>query len=90
MGDADLATDTAAMRRVKADITGDQGKSMAALLAVFIARQFDQSIAQAIVQEVCISTELLDESPLYREWVSRAEAKGKAEGQVESALLDMR
>jgi len=83
MAGADRETDEEAMRFVGANTEGDQRKSIATLLAIFISRQYDKEIANAIVRSIFMSTELLDESPLYREWIERATAEGLAKGLAE-------
>ncbi len=84
MADADEATDIAAMEAIARQLPREQQQGASELLAVFIARQFDNAdLAREIYRRVHMSTELLEESPLYREWIAQAEAKGEAKGKVE-------
>jgi predicted transposase YdaD len=61
------------------DLTGD----LVSLLAVFTARFHGDSAARALVRSVFMSTDLLEESPLYRAWRAEARAEGEAAGRAE-------
>jgi predicted transposase YdaD len=84
MRGADVETDTAAMAAIDQSMPDPLKLSASELLAVFIARQFnDQDLALSILRRFFMSTELLDESPLYREWIRKARVEGITEGKAE-------
>lgn len=80
MQGADLATITEAAQVVKDRASDDEVKSLEALLAVFTARFHGNEVARAMIRRLFVSTEILDESPLYREWVDKATAEGMKKG----------
>lgn len=83
MAGADRETDETARHLIAANVVGEQRTTFATSLAIFIARHYDKQMANAIVRNVFISTELLDELPLYRNWIETAEARGKQRGKAE-------
>ncbi|MBF6589930.1 MAG: hypothetical protein IVW57_05285 [Ktedonobacterales bacterium] len=90
MRGADLPTigqaATAIQERAPADLVGD----LVSLLAVFTARFHGEAAARALVRRIFMSTELLDESPLYRAWVAEGRAGGRAEGKAEGKVEGLR
>jgi hypothetical protein len=62
-------------RSAAADETGE----LATLLAVFAARALGETSALELVRRVLMSTEILEQSPLYRHWLAEGEARGVRE-----------
>jgi predicted transposase YdaD len=83
MRGADIATleraATVARERTAAPDAGD----LVSLLAVFMAPFYGDAAARELVRRVFMSTELLDESPLYRSWRREAREEGRVEGRQE-------
>jgi hypothetical protein len=91
MQNADVETDAAAMAALAQSMPAPLNLSASELLAVFIARQFnDQDLALSIFRRFFMSTELLEESPLYRAWIGKAHADGVAEGITEGSAESLR
>lgn len=90
MAGADLPTVEEAALALKDQAPADQVGDLESLLAVFIAHFHGKDVARAIIRRLFMSTEILDQSPLYREWVETAEAKGEAKGKVEGESYGMR
>src|SRR5579883_1874254 len=53
------------------------------LLAVFGARTIGADAIRTLMRRLFMSTEILETSPLYQEWVARGKAEGLAEGLAE-------
>lgn len=80
MRGADVATIEAAAQIVKDRASDAAVQSLEILIAIFAARFHGKDFARDLYRRLFMSTEILDESPLYREWVETAEAKGKLIG----------
>ncbi len=65
---------------VKERSTGAERDELGELLAVFAARTFGSEVALEIVRRVSMSTEILEQSPLYQEWTRKAKEEGRQEG----------
>ena len=61
----------------------EQQRMAASLLALFAARHLGAKNVLAIFRRVFMSTEILDQSPLYHQLVDEAVARGRAEGRAE-------
>jgi predicted transposase YdaD len=72
-----------AMRRVKREAPEEQARSLAALLGTFSSRFHGMQFALDLVARHFMSTEILQEFPLFRMLMEEAEAKGMAEGKAE-------
>ena len=72
----------------------EQQRMAASLLALFAARHLGAKNVLAIFRRVFMSTEILDQSPLYHqlvdEAVARSRAEGRAEGEAEGEAKAMR
>lgn len=90
MRDASIAVIESAARLVKERSAPGEASILASLLAVFGARQYGNDAMRALIRRLFMSTELLDQSPLYREWVDKAKAEGLAEGKAEGEAQGMR
>lgn len=82
MRDSSVEVIESAARRVKERSAPEDASMLASLLAVFGARQYGNEAMRALIRRLFMSTELLDQSPLYREWVDKAKAEGMAEGEA--------
>ena len=58
----------------------DQVAELESLWAVFASRQVDQHVILSMLRRLLMSTEILEQSSLYREWVERAKAEGQKQG----------
>jgi hypothetical protein len=70
-----------AMRRVRREAPREQAQSLAALLGTFSSRFHGRQFALDLVARHFMSTEILQEFPLFRMLMEEAEAKGIAEGE---------
>ena len=78
---ADLVKETA----LEADL-----KELETLLLVFGARKYDSEFLKSIARRLFMTTEILEESSLYQEWVQAAREQGIASGLRDAALLTLR
>jgi len=78
-----------AMRRVKEEAPAEQVKPLAGLLGLFASRFYGEDLALDMFERLFMSTEILQEFPLFRHMMAEAEAKGKAEGLREAARLGL-
>ena len=85
MRDTGIEMIESAARVVKEKSSPEEASVLASLLAVFGARQFGPQAMRAVIRRLFMSTEILDQSPLYREWVDKAKAEGEAKGLREAA-----
>jgi hypothetical protein len=76
MQGADMATIEEAAHVVETQTTDELQTTLTTLLAVFTAQFHGKDAARALVRRLKMATNILDESPLYREWVETAEANG--------------
>jgi hypothetical protein len=66
---------------IQARVTGPDRQQVAiSLLALFAARHLGVDGVLALFRRVFMSTEILDQSPLYHRLIDQAEARGEAEG----------
>ncbi|HEX6819260.1 MAG TPA: hypothetical protein VF120_12860, partial [Ktedonobacterales bacterium] len=72
-----------AAEMVKAQATATEQQELESLLAVFGARFVGNGPMLAMIRRLFMSTEILETSPLYQEWVGKAREEGKAEGKAE-------
>jgi hypothetical protein len=72
-----------AMRRIREESAEQDPQKLAALLGVFATRFHGQDFALDLVRRYFMSTELLQEFPLFRSMMAEAEAKGEAKGMRE-------
>lgn len=79
-----------AAREIEARAPTDQLVPLETLLAVFGARSLGPDAMRAIVRRLSMSTEILDTSPLYREWVDQGYQRGRLAGARESVLVAWR
>lgn len=73
----------AAMQRVKDEAPAEQARPLAGLLGIFTSRFFDEQRAVALLERLFMSTEIMEEFPLFRTWMAQATAKGEAIGRAE-------
>lgn len=90
MAGADLPTVADAALALKNHSPPNQVGDLESLLAVFISDFHGKDVALAIIRRLFMSTEILGQSPLYREWVETAEAKGEAIGGVKGMRSTIR
>lgn len=90
MRDADLSAVEAAARLAREQTPDVAASELVSLLAVFGARRFGSDTLLAMIRRLFMSTELLEQSPLYREWVAKAQAEGEAKGEVEGEVRGLR
>lgn len=83
MRESDLNVIESAARIVKERSAPGEASELASLLAVFGARRHGNDAMRALIRRLFMSTEVLDTSPLYREWVEKAQAEGMAKGMAE-------
>jgi hypothetical protein len=86
MQGADLATIEEAAQVVEAQAPEELQATFTTLLAVFTAQFHGKDAARALVRRLKMATNILEESPLYREWVDTAKAEGKIEGKAEGKI----
>lgn len=79
---------------VKATAPADALDELETLLLVFASRKYDTEFAKSIARRLFMSTEILEKSSLYQEWVQHAREQGieqgTAKGLREAALLTLR
>ncbi len=68
-----------AMRRIREESAEQEAQKLAALLGVFATRFHGQDFALDLVRRYFMSTEILQEFPLFRSMMAEAEAKGMRE-----------
>jgi hypothetical protein len=90
-GGETLATIEQAARLIQERV-GDPEQQMVseALLAVFAARHLGAEGVLALLRRLFMSTEILDQSPLYRRWIAEGEAEGEAKGRAEGEAKGLR
>jgi hypothetical protein len=71
-----------AAEQVKAQAAEPDLLELESLLAVFGARFVGAAPMLALIRRLFMSTEILETSPLYQEWVQKAREEGKAEGEA--------
>lgn len=79
---------------VKATAPAEVLEELETLLLVFAARKYDTEFAKGIARRLFMSTEILEKSSLYQEWVQHAREQGieqgTANGLREAARLTLR
>jgi predicted transposase YdaD len=91
MGGADEQLSEQAMRRLKEEAPDDQQKTLALILAVFIAQVYkSDDLARAIVRRVFMSLDLFKDSPLYHSLVKEAVEEAAEEARAEGIAQGMR
>ena len=86
-GGKEIAIIERAARLIQAGEPDPERQSVSeALLALFAARHLGDEGVLALFRRLFMSTEILDQSPLYRRWIAEGEAKG-VRGAVRTALL---
>ena len=83
MRESDLTVIESAARLVKERSAPVEASELASLLAVFGSRRYGNDAMRALIWRLFMSTEVLDTSPLYREWVEKAQAEGMAQGMAQ-------
>lgn len=68
----------------------DNLDELEALLLVFAGRKYDSEFLKSVARRLFMSTEILEKSSLYQEWVQSAREQGMANGLREAALLTLR
>ena len=86
MRDADLSAVEAAARLAREQTPDEAASELVSLLAVFGARRFGSQTVLAMIRRLFMSTELLEQSPLYQEWVAKAQAEGMVKGRAEGEV----
>ena len=81
--DATAAMVEQAMRRVKEEAPAEQMRPLAGLLGVFTSRFYGKEMALDLFRRLFMSTEIMQEFPLFREMMAEAEARGEARGMAE-------
>jgi predicted transposase YdaD len=89
MRESDLTVIESAARIVKERSAPAEASELASLLAVFGSRRYGNDAMRALIRRLFMSTEVLDTSPLYREWVEKAQAEGEAKGMAEGEAKGM-
>ena len=73
-----------AARLIQAEEPDPERQSVSeSLLALFAARHLGAEGVLALLRRLFVSTEILEQSPLYRRWIAEAMARGRAEGEAE-------
>jgi hypothetical protein len=75
---------------VKERTAGQERDELGELLAVFAARNLGADIGRAIFRRMSLSTEILEQSPLYQEWIRDAKEQGRQEGRQEGVAEGLR
>lgn len=83
MQGADITIIEEAAQQLDREAEGDLGATLKTLLAVFTAQFHGQAIAKALLEKLQMDTSIVEESPLYQEWVQQAKAEGIIEGKAE-------
>ena len=78
-----------AMRRVREEAPESDVQTLAALLGIFTTRFHGQDFALDLIRRYFMSTEILQEFPLFRSMMSEAEAKGETKGMREILLRQL-
>ncbi len=73
----------AAMRRVKDEAPTEQVRPLAGLPGLFTSRFYGEDLALNVFRRLFMSTEILQEFPLFRDMMTQAEARGEARGERE-------
>lgn len=73
----------AAMQQVKDEAPAEQVKPLAGLLGLFTSRFYGKELALDLFERLFMSTEILQEFPLFRDMMAEAEARGEARGKAE-------
>lgn len=68
----------------------EDAEDLVSLLAVFMAHFHGEDAARAMVRRVFMSTEILDQSPLFRSMIREATEKGLAEGEAKGEAKGLR
>jgi predicted transposase YdaD len=79
-GGQELAIITRAAEIIQAQAPAPEFNELEALLAVFGARAVGNATMLAIIRRLGMSTEILETSPLYQEWIRKATQEGLQRG----------
>ncbi len=70
-----------AMRRVKEEAPAEQVRPLVGLLGLFTSRFYGTDLTLDLFRRLFMSTEILQEFPLFRDMMAEAEARGEARGE---------
>jgi predicted transposase YdaD len=79
-----------AMRQVKEAAPAEQVKPLAGLLGLFTSRLYGTDLVLELIERLFMSTEFLEEFPLYHYLMAKAEARGEARGKAEGKAEGLR
>ena len=83
MADRSLALVEEAARAIQAQVPDKQlVEDLESMLAVFGAKFFGQDAMRSLMGRLTMSFDIMNESPLFREWMADAEEKGIARGEA--------
>jgi hypothetical protein len=80
----------AAMQQVKEEAPAEQVKPLAGLLGLFASRFYGQDLVLNLFRRLFMSTEFLQEFPLFNTMMAEAEAKGEARGEARGEAKGLR
>jgi hypothetical protein len=86
----DLQVVERAAEAVKERASPADVSELESLLAVFGTRTFGADEMRALMRRIFMSTEIIETSALYQEWIQKGRAEGRAEGVREAALVLLR
>ncbi len=90
-GGEQLATIERAAQLLQEQVSDPEHQLIAeTLLIVFAARSLGEEDPVALLRRLTMSTELLDQSPIFRRWRAEFTAEGKAEGLREGEAKGLR
>ena len=91
MRGADQGVDEQVMQAIAADPVEAERQTLALLAAVFIARERGADWAKTLLQRwFGMAAPLIEESPLYQEWMADVQARSLAQGKLEGKAEGLR
>ena len=86
-GGEGAATIERAARQIQERISDAEQQSVSeTLLVLFATRHLGAGDALALFRRLFMSTEILEQSPLYRQWIAEAMERGRAAGEAEGRI----
>jgi hypothetical protein len=82
MRGADLPTIEDAAKLVQHTAPPEQVAMLNTLLAVFTARFYGKEAAEALAWRLGMSEKIIEESPLYQAWITKAREEGEVKGEI--------
>jgi predicted transposase YdaD len=86
----DLQVIERAAEAVKERASPAEVSELESLLAVFATRTFGADEMRALMRRIFMSTEIIETSALYQEWIQKGRAEGRAEGEAAGRAAGVR